>query len=134
MFLANQTKTTIHSCNLLTKKLLLTDVLVPVLRGLPDPVQARLVTLVIAVGEVEPRDVHSRLDESLEGGNVPARRSHGAYDLRLARRDVARGHDGGKGDVRPAQLGSAGGCLGLHDIFLVGFRFVVVGLGGSGCS
>ena len=93
----------------------LTDELVPVLRGLSDPVQTRLVTLVVAVGEVEPRDVHPRLDESLEGGNVPTRRSHGAYDLRLARRDIAGVYDGGEGDVRSAQLGSAGGCLGLHD-------------------
>jgi hypothetical protein len=47
------------------KKHKLTDILIHVLRRLSQPIQARLVTLVIAVGEVEPRDVHPRLDHLL---------------------------------------------------------------------
>ena len=74
-------------------------------------------TVVIAVTEVESRHVHPRLDESLEGWDVPTRRSHRAYDLRLPRRDVAWGRDGIEGDVRPAKFGSASRRLGLHGLF-----------------
>ena len=64
--------------------ILLTNILVRVLRGLPQPVQARLVSLVIAVGEVESSDVHARLDERLELRHLPACWTEGAYDFRAA--------------------------------------------------
>lgn len=85
-----------------------------ILRRLPQTVQASLVPLVIAVGEVEPSDVHAGLDEPLEGGYIPTGRPEGADDLRLAGRHIRGGLDGGEGDVRSTQFGSAGRGLGLH--------------------
>ena len=79
----------------------LTNILIHVLRGLPQPIQAGLVTLVIAVGEVETGYVHPRLNHLLELRHVPARRAEGAEDLRPPVADGAGVLDGVERDVPP---------------------------------
>ena len=85
-----------------------------ILCRLPQTIQASFVPLMLTVGEVESSDVHTGLDEPLEGRNIPTGRTEGTDDLRLAGRHIRGGLDGGEGDVRSAQFGAAGRGLGLH--------------------
>ena len=62
----------------------LTNVDSLVLGSLAKPVEASLVSLVIAVGEIESSDIHTRVYHLFQGFDAPASRPQGANDLRLA--------------------------------------------------
>jgi hypothetical protein len=85
-----------------------------ILGRLPNTVKACLVTLMIAMAEVEPSNIHSSIDELLDGGNVPTGWTHGADDFRLALADITGSLDTSKGDIRSAELRTGGCCLRLH--------------------
>ena len=82
--------------------------------GFAEAVQARLVTLVVAVREVEPSDGKACVDELLEHGDLPARRAQRAHDLGLPRRRVGLAQDRFEVDVAPAEARAGGAELGLR--------------------
>lgn len=62
-------------------------------QGLPEALQGAGVPLVVAVGEVEPGNVHAGVDEGAERLDAPARGAEGADDLDLPARLIALGED-----------------------------------------
>lgn len=62
----------------------LTNVDSLVLGSLAKPVKTRLVSLVVAVGEIETSYIHTSVYHLFQGFDAPASRPQGANDLRLA--------------------------------------------------
>ena len=62
-------------------------------QGLPEALQGAGVPLVVAVGEVEPGNIHAGVDEGAERLDAPARGAEGADDLDLPARLIALGED-----------------------------------------
>ena len=87
----------------------LTDMLSLILGSFSHAIQAGLVSLVITVTEVESSNVHTGIDEGLDGGDIPTGGSHGTDNLGLAVRHIRRGCDSGKSDVGTTEFGAGSG-------------------------
>lgn len=77
-----------------------------VLGSLAKPIKARLVSLVVAVGEIESSNIHTGVYHLFQGFDTPASRSQGADDLRLACGSIGHSLDLGEVDVGTPQFRS----------------------------
>ena len=80
----------------------LTDMSILVLGSLSNTIQARLMSFVVTMTEIKPSNVHTSIDQLLEGGNVPTGRAHGADDL-----GFTGGYIGGFCDTLESNVGAA---------------------------
>mmetsp|Transcript_25198 Transcript_25198/g.46798 ORF Transcript_25198/g.46798 Transcript_25198/m.46798 type:complete len:527 (-) Transcript_25198:106-1686(-) len=92
------------------------DVRVLVLRGRPQSIQTRLVSVVTAVTEVESSDVHAGVDELLELRDLPARGTEGAYDLGTTIDEFRGTLDGFDADETAGEGGDGGGVGDRHGL------------------
>ena len=82
---------------------------------LPEALQGGGVPLVVAVGEVEPGDVHAGVHEGAQGLDAPAGRAEGADDLALPPGLIALCEDlvlagGRRGGSSSSSSSSSSGC------------------------